>query len=43
MIFKRSCHLAMLNDNMNISYLMVDARQVDESRAKRKNRDAKRA
>ena len=28
------CHLGMLHDNMNISRLMVHARQVEEARAK---------
>ena len=32
----------MLHDNMNISHLMVYARRVEEARAKRKSRDAKR-
>ena len=32
----------MLHDDMNISHLMVYARRVEESRAKRKSRDAKR-
>ena len=32
----------MLHDNMNISRLMVYARRVDESGAKRKSRDSKR-
>ncbi|XP_015054781.1 uncharacterized protein LOC107001132 [Solanum pennellii] len=37
------CHSAMLHDNTNISHLMVHARRVEEARAKRKNRDTKRA
>ena len=35
-------HSVMLHDNMNISRLMVHARRVDETRAKRKDRDTKR-
>ena len=33
----------MLHDNMNISFLMVYAQQVEEERAKRKSRYAKKA
>ena len=33
----------MMHDNMNISHLMVHAQQVEETRSKRKSRDAKRA
>ena len=33
----------MLHDNMNISRLMVYARRVEDARAKRKSRDAKRS
>ena len=33
----------MLHDNMNISRLMVQSQHVEEARAKRKIRDAKRA
>ena len=32
----------MLHDNMNISRLMVHVKRVEEARAKRKSRDAKR-
>ena len=39
---QEKCHLAMLNDNMSISRLMVHARRVDEARDKRKSRDGKR-
>ena len=35
-------HSVMLHDNMNISRLMVHARRVDETRAKRKDKDTKR-
>ena len=40
---KEECHSAMLHDNMNISRLIVHAQQVEETRVKRKIRDAKRA
>ena len=40
---KKECHLAMLHDNMNISHLMVHDQQVEETRSKRKSRDAKRS
>ncbi|XP_069150827.1 uncharacterized protein [Solanum lycopersicum] len=40
---QEKCHSAMLNYNMNISRPMVHAKHVEEARAKRKNRDAKRA
>ena len=40
---QEECQLAMLHDNMNISCLMVYARRVEEARAKRKSRDAKRS
>ena len=40
---REECHLSMLQDNMNISLLIVHAQQVEETRAKRKSRDAKRA
>lgn len=36
------CHSAMLHDTMNISHLMFHFQQVEEERAKRKSRDAKR-
>ena len=36
-------HSAMLNDNMNISLLMIHAQHVEEEMAKRKIRDAKRS
>ncbi|WP_353804798.1 hypothetical protein, partial [Acinetobacter baumannii] len=35
------CHSSMLHVNMNISRLMVHAEQVEESRIRRKNREAK--
>ena len=41
--FKEECHLSMVHENMNISHLMVHAQQVEETRAKRKSRDSKRA
>ena len=37
------CCSSMLNDNMNISHLMVHSQQVEESRLRRKNREAKRS
>ena len=37
------CRAAIHHDNMDIYCLMVHAQQVEESRLKRKNRDAKRA
>ncbi|XP_069145902.1 uncharacterized protein [Solanum lycopersicum] len=40
---QEECHSAMLHDNMNNSRFMVHAQQVEETRAKRKSRDAKRA
>ena len=36
-------HSAMLHDNMNISLLMVHDKHVEESRARRRSRDSKRA
>lgn len=39
---QEECDLAMLNDNMNISRLMVQDQQVEEARSKRKSRDVKR-
>ncbi|XP_069151788.1 uncharacterized protein [Solanum lycopersicum] len=39
---QEECHSAMLHDNMTISHLMVHAQQVEDARAKRKSRDAKR-
>ncbi|XP_069150237.1 uncharacterized protein [Solanum lycopersicum] len=39
---QEECHSAMLHDNMNISRLMVQSQHVEEARAKRKIRDAKR-
>ena len=40
---QEECHSAMLHDNMNISHIMVHAKHVEESRAKRKSRYTKRA
>ena len=40
---QEECQSSMLNDNMNISRLMVYARRVEEEIAKRKSRDAKRS
>ena len=40
--FQEGYHSTMLHYNMNISYLMVHAQQVEDTRAKRKNRDTKR-
>ncbi|TMW99349.1 hypothetical protein EJD97_002703 [Solanum chilense] len=40
---KEDCHLAMIHENLNISRLMVHAQHIDNARAKRKIRDAKRA
>ena len=39
---KEECHLSMVHDNTNISRLMVHSQKVEEARAKRMNRDAKR-
>ena len=35
------CCSIILHDNMNISHVMVYAQQVEESRLRRKNREAK--
>ena len=35
------CHSAILHDNMNISRLMFYAQQVEETRLRRKNKEAK--
>ena len=40
---KEECHLVVLHDNMNISCLMVNEEQVDDTRSKIKSRDAKKA
>ncbi|TMX04404.1 hypothetical protein EJD97_008955 [Solanum chilense] len=40
---QEECHSSMLHDNMNIYCLMLHARRVEEARAKRKSRDAKRS
>ena len=40
--FVEEYHLAMLHDNTNISRIMVNAQQVEETRLRRKNREAKR-
>ena len=37
------CHAAILHDNMIISHLIVHAKQVEESRLMRRNRESKRA
>ena len=37
------CHLAMLYYSMKISCLTIHAQQVEETRVKRKSRDAKRS
>ena len=39
---QEECDLAMLNDNMNISRLMVQDQQVEEARSKRMSINAKR-
>ena len=39
---QEECQSAMLHENMNLSRLMVYARRVEEARAKRKSRYAKR-
>ena len=39
---KEESHSAMLHENMNISRLMFHAQQVEETKSKRKSRDAKR-
>ena len=40
--FQEECHSAMIHNNMKISRLMVHAKHVEEARAMRKSRDAKR-
>ena len=37
------CHSSMLHDDMNISLPMVHAQEVEETRLRRKNREAKKA
>ena len=37
---KEECHSVMLHENMNISLLMVHAKNMEEARAKRKSREA---
>ena len=37
--FQKECHSFMIHDNMNISHLMVHARQVEKVRVKRNCRD----
>ena len=39
---QEECHSTMLHDNVNISHLMIHAQHVEEARAKRKSKDAKR-
>ena len=39
---KEESHSSMLHDNMNIYRLMFHAQQVEETKSKRKSRDAKR-
>ena len=40
---QEECHSAMLHDNMNISCIMVYAKQVEKGRDKRRSTNAKRA
>ena len=40
---QEECHSSMLHENMNIYRLMVHPKHVEDARAKRKSRDAKRA
>lgn len=40
---QEECHSAILHDNMNITCPMVHNRHMDEARAKKKSKDAKRA
>ncbi len=40
---QEKCNSSMINDNMNIAHFMVHAQHVEEARAKRKSRYAKRA
>ena len=40
---KEECHSVILHDNTNISCLMVHSQQVENTRVKRKSKDAKRA
>ena len=39
---QKEFHSAMIHNNMNIFLLMVHAKHVEEARARRKSRDAKR-
>ena len=41
--FNEECILAMLQSNMNISHLILYSQQVEETRVKRKSRDANKA
>ena len=40
--FQEECHSGMLDDNMNISHLMVHSQHVEDAMDKRNNRDANR-
>ena len=40
---QKKCDSATLHNNINISHLMVHEKHVEEARAKRKSREAKRA
>ena len=40
---KEECRSSMLHDNMNISHLILYSQQVEETRVKRKSRDANKA
>ena len=40
---EQECHAAILHDNMDLSRLMVHAHHVEDSRLRKRNREAKRA